>query len=253
MTEQRRKAGRIRRKKIRRMKRAALAWAVRIAVVLAGIAAAALLVWGARTLWGRLSETDRSTSEEADAVGSGERREGTAFVMIDAGHGGKDQGTSSGDVLEKDINLTVALMVAEELEKSGVSTALMRTDDTFVSLEDRAARANEKEVDLFVSIHCNYSEDDASVQGLECYYREGSEEGEALADSIIASVEELDEVTTRGTKTEDFRVLRKTTMPAALVEIGYLSNARECRNLTDEDYQQKLAQKIAEGIIKMTE
>lgn len=248
MTEQRRKADRIRWKKIRRMKRVALAWAVRIAVVLAGIAVAALLVWGARMLWGRLSG-----SAPTEAIGSGERREGTAFVMIDAGHGGKDQGTSSGDVLEKDINLTVALMVAEELEKSGVSTALMRTDDTFVSLEDRAARANEKEVDLFVSIHCNYSEDDASVQGLECYYRDGSEEGEALADSIIASVEELDEVTTRGTKTEDFRVLRKTTMPAALVEIGYLSNAQECGNLTDKDYQQRLAQKIAEGIVKMTE
>lgn len=69
--------------------------------------------------------------------------------MIDAGHGGKDQGTSAGNVLEKDLNLQVAEKLAKELKKRGASVLLTRTDDTKIPLEERATMANEKEADLF--------------------------------------------------------------------------------------------------------
>ena len=132
--------------------------------------------------------------------------------MIDAGHGGKDQGTSAGNILEKDLNLQVAEKLAKELKKRGASVLLTRTDDTKIPLEERAAMANEKEADLFVSIHCNYCEDDSSVQGLECYYREGSDEAQKLAENVVTAVEESSMISCRGTRTADFSVLRNTSM-----------------------------------------
>ena len=77
-------------------------------------------------------------------------------VVLDAGHGGDDPGTTSGTVDEKDITLEVALLVKDYLEECGANVIMTRKDDTFMNKYDRAAFANEKEVDLFLSIHCNY-------------------------------------------------------------------------------------------------
>ena len=126
---------------------------------------------------------------------------------------------------------------------------LTRTDDTKIPLEERATMANEKEADLFVSIHCNYCEDDSSVQGLECYYREGSDEAQKLAENVVTAVEESSMISCRGTRTADFSVLRNTSMTAVLVEIGYLSNSSERQNLVSKDYQQELIDRLADGIL----
>ena len=133
--------------------------------------------------------------------------------------------------------------------KRGASVLLTRTDDTKIPLEERAAMANEKEADLFVSIHCNYCEDDSSVQGLECYYREGSDEAQKLAENVVTAVEESSMISCRGTRTADFSVLRNTSMTAVLVEIGYLSNSSERQNLGSKDYQQELIDRLADGIL----
>ena len=123
------------------------------------------LIWGGIFLWNRLTTDGEeqafagaSVIEQPETFPKGQPR-----IMIDAGHGGKDQGTSAGNVLEKDVNLQVAEKLAKELKKRGASVLLTRTDDTKIPLEERAAMANEKEADLFVSIHCNYCEDDSSV------------------------------------------------------------------------------------------
>ena len=100
----------------------------------------------------------------------------------------------------------MAEKLAKELKKRGASVLLTRTDDTKIPLEERAAMANEKEADLFVSIHCNYCEDDSSVQGLECYYREGSDEAQKLAENVVTAVEESSMISCRGTRTADFSV-----------------------------------------------
>ena len=207
--------------------------------------------WGGASLWKRLTADNKETTFFGASVieQPEDFPEGKPKIMIDAGHGGKDQGTSAGKVLEKDLNLQVAEKLAEELEKRGASVLLTRTDDTKIPLEERAAMANEKEADLFVSIHCNYCENDSSVQGLECYYREGSDGARQLAEDVVTAVEESSMIPCRGTRTADFSVLRNTSMTAVLVEIGYLSNSSERQSLGQADYQQELIGRLADGIL----
>lgn len=171
-------------------------------------------------------------------------------IVLDPGHGGSDGGTSSGEVVEEDINLSVVLKLKPLLEEKGVEVVLTRDSDETVSLSDRAAIANRADADLFVSIHCNYYEDDDSVNGLECYYYDGSKEGKALAEGIISQLEESGEIETRNAKESNFYVLRKTNVPAVLVEIGYLSNTQECRRLASAEYQETLAEELADSILE---
>ena len=170
-------------------------------------------------------------------------------VMLDAGHGGNDGGTVYGKVNEKDITLAVALRIQERLEQEGVKVLLTRMEDKYLSLEERAEAANSSPASLFVSLHCNYYEDDFSISGLECYYLEESEKGGELARTIVDAIEEDSSIKCRGTRTEDFYVLKKTNVPAALIELGFLSNKTERQKLGSEDYQAVLAQRISEGIL----
>ncbi len=171
-------------------------------------------------------------------------------VVIDAGHGGNDQGTSSSKYLEKDINLTIALKIKYLLEQNDIKVILTRETDVKLSLEERAEIANENNADLFVSIHCNYYEGEGTVSGLECYYHPDSLEGKNLAEHMIENISESNIINTRGVRAEDFSVLRNTKMPAVLIEIGFMSDELELVKLVDPTYQEHLAVKIAEGIIE---
>ena len=91
------------------------------------------------------------------------------------------------------------------------------------------------------------------MQGLECYYREDSEEGKVFAEKIVEAIGSEAGITNRGTRTANFRVLTKTQMPAVLIEMGYLSNAEERKKMAEKDYQKILAEKIAEGVRAMLE
>ena len=216
----------------RRMSRRRRKKMIRIFMIRCGMLTVVLLflfglIWGGTFLWNRLTtDGEEQTFAGASVIEQPETfPKGKPRIMIDAGHGGKDQGTR------------------------GASVLLTRTDDTKIPLEERAAMANEKEADLFVSIHCNYCEDDSSVQGLECYYREGSDEAQKLAENVVTAVEESSMISCRGTRTADFSVLRNTSMTAVLVEIGYLSNSSERQNLGSKDYQQELIDRLADGIL----
>lgn len=250
-TVQKKKNARMRLKKRRRMKRKIKAWTARILVLTAVIMTLILVIQGGFYLWGRLTGAQETVFFGARIIEEfeKERDPNALLIVVDAGHGGKDQGTCSGDILEKDINLAVAEKLAKKLKKGGAQVILTRDEDVKIELEDRAKIANEEKADLFVSIHCNYYEKDAGIKGLECYYQEGSEDGEELAERIVASFESEDAVVVRGTKTAGYRVLRKTQMPAVLVELGYMSNRAECELLADENYQNLLAEKIAAGIL----
>ena len=171
------------------------------------------------------------------------------LVVLDAGHGGNDQGTCAGDILEKDINLSIVKKLAKKLEAEGATVLLTRDDDFKVGLEGRANIANDAGADFFISIQCNYCEEDAGVRGIESYHRESSEESKALAESLSASLDDIEETMNRGTRTGDYKVLCHAQMPAALVEIGFLSNWDESHLLIDDEYQNKLAKKLAEGIL----
>lgn len=225
------------------------AWLARTLVLAVVIVIPLLALKGILVLWDRLTDSPAQTFSGAQTAELPEYSPDAMVVVVDAGHGGKDQGTCAGDVLEKDVNLAVAQKLAEKLTASGVRVIMTRNADVKVGLEERAELANEEKADMFISIHCNYYEDSTEIKGLECYYREGSAEGEELANRISESFEGVDSVENRGTKTADYRVLRKTDMQAVLIELGYMSNREECRKLLDEDYQELLAEKIAAGIL----
>ncbi len=220
---------------------------MRIFVLTVFIIVPVLAVKGSLALWNSLKGGQEEAFFGAKTTGETQRAPDTLLIVLDAGHGGVDQGTCAGDVLEKDINLSVVKKLAEKLEKRGAAVILTRDEDVKIDLEDRAKLANKEKADIFVSIHCNYYEKDAGIRGLECYYREGSADSEELAERILEEFRK-EAVENRGIKSANYRVLRKTDMPAVLVELGYMSNSEECGKLGEEDYQNFLAEKIAAGI-----
>lgn len=173
---------------------------------------------------------------------------GKADVVLDAGHGGKDQGASSGEAIEKDITLEIAKKTKKLLEEAGCKVGMVRNDDTFVELGERAEYGNRKEAKVFVSIHCNSAEGEAN--GIETFYTEQKgEESQKLAQLLQKNVIAQTQARDREVKAEDYTVIVRTDMPAALVEVGFLSDPEECKLLRQEDYQRKLAEGIAAGIL----
>ena len=168
-------------------------------------------------------------------------------VVIDPGHGGNDGGTSNGDIIEKDINLTISLKLAELLENKGVKVFLTREDDDFLSLEERAYSANKAASDFFISLHCNYFDDDASITGFETFYPKNAD-ADIYAENIAKAAEESGVIDVRGAKENNYYVTRKVETDAILVEMGFLSNDDECKLLASEDYQNTLAEVISKGI-----
>lgn len=171
-------------------------------------------------------------------------------VILDAGHGGNDSGTIEQSASEKEINLSIVLKMKQLLENRGIQVILTRDRDVFMELEERTEVAKTDKADLFLSIHCNYYEDDSSIHGLECYYSQDSSEGKYYAEKIMESIEKSGKISFRNAKPADYYVLKNTDLPAVLVEAGYLSNYRERADLISEEYQEKLAAELVEGIIK---
>lgn len=185
--------------------------------------------------------------DELDADLSGEENH---MVVLDAGHGGEDGGTVEQAATEKEINLAVVLKLKELLEEQGIRVVLTRDKDIFMKLEERVQIANGEKADLFISIHCNYYEKDSSIYGLECYYCKSGEEGKHYAEKIMETIEESKNIVSRNVKPADYYILKNTTVPAVLVEIGYLSNYNERNQLMSEEYQEKLAGELVKGIVK---
>jgi N-acetylmuramoyl-L-alanine amidase len=190
---------------------------------------------------------DTEAEEEVEETPEAEERGIT--VVVDAGHGGKDQGCSYGEILEKDINLQIAQLLEKKLEKAGFRVIMTREDDTFISLGRRVEVAEEAKVDAFVSIHVDSYTDDESINGASVYYETGADGGRVLARELFAAIDSASGVPTRKVTESDLYVLRNTTMPAALVETGYITNSTDRENLQSEKFQKKLADCICSGII----
>ena len=170
-----------------------------------------------------------------------------AKVFLDAGHGGHDPGAVGNGLQEKNIALSVTLKIGEILKNHGVSVSYARTTDVFLELADRATKANNLGADIFVSIHCN-SFSDPSAKGVETYSYPGSTTGAKLSKNIQDSIIESKVYTAnRGTKTANFAVLRLTNMPAALVELAFISNTQDAEILRNR--QDELAIAVAKGIL----
>ncbi len=170
------------------------------------------------------------------------------LVTIDPGHGGRDPGAVGiGGLQEKDVILPISQEVARLLAKQGVAVKMTRSNDRFISLQGRAQMANRDRSDIFVSIHANAATSPAN--GAETFHHPSSGSGRALAQSIQNSVIRRTGLKNRGVKQANFYVLRNTAMPAALVEVGFVTGYQDAAKLRDPRFRQVMAEAIAEGII----
>jgi N-acetylmuramoyl-L-alanine amidase len=211
-------------------------------------------------------------------------------VVIDPGHGGTDEGTKTAyGLTEKILTLDVAQRLALRLVTAGYEVSLTRESDVRLYLRDRVRFANQRDADLFVSIHVNWLQDGRANRGIETYYlgpsddpyitalaaAENRESGYSMADarslldgiysdlrqqqsrrlatsvqrSLLAAAREASsEVRDRGVRSAPFLVLVETEMPAILAEVASLSSAEEARLLTREEYRERIATALYDGI-----
>lgn len=170
-------------------------------------------------------------------------------VVIDAGHGGKDGGTRWYGITEKTLTLDVAQRLSTVLQGKGVSTAMTRSSDTYLTLESRAQKSNQYSDAVLVSIHFN-AHRDRSIKGIETFYYPGSTKGRSLAGKVQTELANRINSKNRGIKSGRLKVLRLTKHPAILVECSFISNRWECQRCAASWYRQIVAEEIAEGILK---
>lgn len=173
------------------------------------------------------------------------------LIALDPGHGGRDPGAVGiGGLRETDIVLEVGLKVAQLLQQQGAQVVLTRQDEREIDLEPRVSTANRANADLFVSIHANaISMSRPDVNGVETYYY-SSAAAEELASSLQESVLDATGMNSRGVKEARFYVLRRTNMPAALIEVGFVTGADDAPRLADSSFRDLLAQAITRGILQ---
>jgi len=177
--------------------------------------------------------------------------EETYLVVVDAGHGGKDGGSGREGVLEKEVNLEIAKCLAEKLEEMGFEVLMIREDnDTHITKQERAEKANEAKADAYISIHQNtYEEKDNEVSGVETYYCEDTDGSERFAKLVHSGVVQATGAKDRNTReTDGLYVIREAKMPSCLVEVSFLTNKKEREKIVTAEYQDKVASGMAEGI-----
>lgn len=163
----------------------------------------------------------------------------------------------SGDMYkEKDIALSVALKVKKLLEEKDVTVLMTRNGDTYPTLDERPEFAIENSAALFLSLHINSTNDTVTnANGIEIYYstqNNGDSYGitsKEFAANVLKNVISGTKAKDRGVKTANYLVIRKSIMPAALIEMGFLNNPDEFENLISDGYQDKIAEGITKGII----
>jgi N-acetylmuramoyl-L-alanine amidase len=173
-------------------------------------------------------------------------------VVIDPGHGGPDPGAVGiGGLRETDVVLDISLQVAQLLQSKGVQVVLTRTSEIDVDLPPRVSLANSSGAHAFVSIHANaLSMARPDVNGIETFFFQGGE-SRALAEALQQEMVRVSAGSPdRGVKTGRFFVIRRTVMPAALVETGFLTGDLDAPRLADAGHRQRLAQAISRGILR---
>lgn len=169
-------------------------------------------------------------------------------VAIDPGHGGRDPGAVGiQGIQEKEIVLDISFQVARLLEQQGVQAVMTRTDDSEIDLEPRVSLAERVNATLFVSIHANsINMSRPDISGIETYYfGSGEDLARVIHDSILQGTGAAD----RRVRQARFYVLRKSSMPSVLVEVGFVTGADDAARLSDPAYRSQMAASIARGIL----
>ena len=227
-----------------------------------------LLLMLASLIWLQLFPQPK---EPVLAPGKPQRPGEISLVIIDPGHGGIDSGTTSGSVLEKDITLDVAQRVRRLIHLQGLETLLTREGDDYKSLANRADFANRQRDCIFVSIHFDEAKLPVST-GVGTYYAahqfgralafaswlpflqtKASESPNILSQSLAGFIQESlvkrTQAFNRGTRAEQFYVVANVRHPAVLVEGGFLTNKDDVAKLISEEYRERIAAAICEGIL----
>lgn len=187
------------------------------------------------------------------------------IIVVDAGHGGMDPGAiSASQHEEKDITLAISKKLVHHLSQAGATVINLRNSDADLcspnfkgtirerkrkDLSLRVEKAKASQADLYISIHTNA---DLSPQwsGAQTFYKAGHEKSKIVAESIQEEFKRLLGNTKREAKTGSYFILDRATMPAVILEVGFLSNPREAALLITDDYQEKVAYAIFCGIVK---
>ena len=174
---------------------------------------------------------------------------GRVIVVVDPGHGGPDPGAVGiGGLQEKGIVLDIGTKVAGFLQQQGIQTMITRPDDRDLDLEPRVQMAEQVNATVFVSIHANAIDmSRPDISGLETYYYQS---GGDLAETIHQSVLSATGIRDRGVRTARFYVLRKTSMPSVLVEVGFVTGRDDAARLSNPNYRTQMAGAIARGILQ---
>jgi N-acetylmuramoyl-L-alanine amidase len=171
-------------------------------------------------------------------------------VVIDAGHGGFDRGGIPGQrIPEKVVALDVAQRLEKRLRQAGYRVVMTRDSDVFVPLGERVRIANRYGDAIFVCIHFN-SATRVGANGIETYYY--STNSAAFAANIHRQVVSGTTSDNRGIRRRGFYVLRRTDIPAVLVECGFLTNPTEAQLILESTYRQRIADRIADGVMGKT-
>ncbi|MEM7175260.1 MAG: N-acetylmuramoyl-L-alanine amidase [Chlamydiota bacterium] len=178
--------------------------------------------------------------------------EAKPLIVLDPGHGGFAIGAHVGCIEEKKLTLETANEVQKLLKKKGYRVVMTRTNDVFVSLGKRTKVANQTKCNLFVSIHYN-GHHNPGVNGIEVfYYKKGSKQRSArskkAAGKVLKALLEKTSGYSRGIKHGNFHVIRETSMPAILVEGGFVTHVKEREQLAQETYLKRIAEAIVAGI-----
>ena len=224
-----------------------------------------LLFWGALLLFA--GQTGRAVGELLLRADYFQNR---PLILIDPGHGGEDGGaTGASGESEKELNLSIALALAEELKDHGCQVLLTRDTDTALGdqnlstvaqrkrsdLQERARVAEESGAQALVSIHQNFFEE-SQYSGAQMFYSPNHPDSQRLAECLRSQVvKSLRPENRRESKEagEGIYLLEQCRIPGVLVECGFLSNPQEAGKLTDPQYQRSLAQALCRGIQEFLE
>lgn len=177
----------------------------------------------------------------------------TITVVIDAGHGGKDDGMTIEGYTEKEIVASIAQKIKQKNSDKNVIIHLTRSDDNFISLQDRTNFINEVKPDLVLSLHVNGNKN-TEASGLELYISPKNAmyaKSKTIADDLNSRLVTNHKLNSRGVKEANFTMLRDSKYPSITVELGFLSNAVDRAYLTNDEQQEKIATTILETISAM--
>ncbi len=180
------------------------------------------------------------------------------IIVLDAGHGGKDPGAAHNNVLEKDLNFSILYTYSKTLfEQSDIKVYYTRETDVFITLNNRAKFSREVGADLFISLHMNAS-DYESAHGTEVFYSKSNNKKQAsglnsyrLADTLANNLSNSLGSRLRGVTKSDYYVVEHNSVPAVLIELGFITNKEECSNLASVAYQKKAAEAIYQSVIEI--